>query len=96
MVLAGLREGYPRNFQGYPSLKPASTISTNIPRNIPGNTPPLARAIRVKGQGSGRVAVNAYVGQKYIELTSLELRRQKFGDCTWMEMHRSDFDFLAS
>ena len=41
MVLAGLREGYPWNSQEYPSLKPASTISTDIPKNIP----PLARAI---------------------------------------------------
>ena len=44
MVLAGLREGYPSNSQEYPSLKPASTISANIPRNIPGDIPPLARA----------------------------------------------------
>ena len=44
MVLAGLREGYPWNSQEYPSLKPASTISTDIPRNIPENIPPLARA----------------------------------------------------
>ena len=41
MVLAGLRDGYPSNSQEYPSLKPASTISTDIPRNIPGNIPPL-------------------------------------------------------
>ena len=67
-----------------------STVSTDIPRNIPGNIPPLARAIE-------GVAVNAYVGQKCIEFTALEIRRQKFGDYTWMEMHRiSDFDFLAS
>ena len=48
MVLAGLRDGYPRNSQEYPSLKPASTISTDIPRNIPENIPPLARAIMVR------------------------------------------------
>ena len=47
MVLAGLREGYPWNSQEYRSLKPASTISTDIPRNIPENIPPLARALRV-------------------------------------------------
>ena len=47
MVLAGLRDGYSRNSQEYPSLKPASTISTDIPRNIPGNISLLASAIRV-------------------------------------------------
>ena len=46
MVLAGLRDGYSWEFQGYPSLKPASTISTDIPRNIPGNILPLARTLR--------------------------------------------------
>ena len=43
MVLAGLRDGYSWEFQVYTSFKPASTISTDIPRNIPGKIPPLAR-----------------------------------------------------
>ena len=46
MVLVGLREGYSCNSQEYPSLKPASTISKDIPRNIPWGIPPLARALR--------------------------------------------------
>ena len=45
MVLAGLRDGYSWEFDGYPSLKPASTISTDIPRNIPENIPPLESTI---------------------------------------------------
>ena len=46
MVLAGLREGYPWNSQEYPSLKPASTISMDNPRNFPVDIPLLARAFR--------------------------------------------------
>ena len=47
MVQTGLRGGYSWEFQGYHSFKQASTISTCIPRSIPGNIPLLARTLRV-------------------------------------------------
>ena len=50
MVLAGLKDGYSQEFHGYPSLKPASTISRDIPGNILGNVPLLARAFKLQGK----------------------------------------------
>ena len=50
MVLAGLRDRYPWNSQECLYFKPASTISTDIPGNIPGDIPPLVRAFSIFGQ----------------------------------------------
>ena len=47
MVLTGLRDEYSWEFQGHPPLMPASKISTDLPRNILGDIPPLARALRL-------------------------------------------------
>ena len=46
MALPGLKEEHHWNYQENLSLKPARTISTDIPRNIPGDIPPLAGAFK--------------------------------------------------
>ena len=52
-MLAGLKEGYPWKSQEYPSLKLlTSTILRDTPTwPIPGDIPPVARALKVAAAG---------------------------------------------
>ena len=59
MVPVCLKDKYSQGFQGYPSLRPGGTIFTDIPRNIPGDIPPLARSLVTKITIKGLLYRNA-------------------------------------